>query len=139
MRHRSRSSTGYRRDTAGLQGAYLIDFIGVPYRIRTGVAAVRGRCPGPLDEGDEGQRANSGCRRLDQAVLTGLGQLVPKIEILQRLLDFQVASNSNRALKVVPLFAGDAQLVTLDRYLHPELAVLDLTDQLSGKVGVDAL
>jgi DNA invertase Pin-like site-specific DNA recombinase len=26
---------------------------GVPYRIRTGVAAVRGRCPGPLDEGDE--------------------------------------------------------------------------------------
>jgi hypothetical protein len=27
--------------------------IGVPYRIRTGVAAVRGRCPGPLDEGDE--------------------------------------------------------------------------------------
>src|SRR5215470_8472791 len=30
-----------------------IEIIGVPYRIRTGVAAVRGRCPGPLDEGDE--------------------------------------------------------------------------------------
>jgi hypothetical protein len=29
------------------------DLSGVPYRIRTGVAAVRGRCPGPLDEGDE--------------------------------------------------------------------------------------
>ena len=31
-----------------------IEMIGVPYRIRTGVAAVRGRCPGPLDEGDVG-------------------------------------------------------------------------------------
>jgi hypothetical protein len=31
----------------------IIDVFGVPYRIRTGVAAVRGRCPGPLDEGDE--------------------------------------------------------------------------------------
>ena len=29
-----------------------IENSGVPYRIRTGVAAVRGRCPGPLDEGD---------------------------------------------------------------------------------------
>ena len=27
---------------------------GVPYGIRTRVTAVRGRCPGPLDEGDKG-------------------------------------------------------------------------------------
>jgi hypothetical protein len=32
--------------------AVIVDLSGVPYRIRTGVAAVRGRCPGPLDEGD---------------------------------------------------------------------------------------
>jgi hypothetical protein len=31
---------------------------GVPYRIRTGVAAVRGRCPRPLDEGDEAAGRN---------------------------------------------------------------------------------
>ncbi len=29
-----------------------IDRIGVPYRVRTGVAAVKGRSPRPLDEGD---------------------------------------------------------------------------------------
>ncbi len=31
-----------------------LDKIGVPWGIRTPVAAVRGRCPGPLDEGDAG-------------------------------------------------------------------------------------
>jgi hypothetical protein len=31
---------------------HVIDIIGVPNRIRTGVAAVKGRCPGPLDDGD---------------------------------------------------------------------------------------
>ena len=30
-----------------------IDFNGVPNRIRTGVAAVKGQCPRPLDDGDE--------------------------------------------------------------------------------------
>ena len=33
--------TGYHTDT----------YIGTPYRIRTGVAAVKGQCPRPLDEG----------------------------------------------------------------------------------------
>src|SRR5262249_2036858 len=47
--------------------SHLIDFIGVPYRIRTGVAAVRGRCPGPLDEGDEARSVNSDWRAPDQA------------------------------------------------------------------------
>ena len=32
---------------------YDIENIGVPNRIRTGVAAVKGRCPRPLDDGDE--------------------------------------------------------------------------------------
>ena len=31
---------------------YAIDLIGVPYEIRTRVAAVKGQCPGPLDERD---------------------------------------------------------------------------------------
>src|SRR6266545_6070392 len=43
--------------------AQTIEFFGVPYRIRTGVAAVRGRCPGPLDEGD--RVACSWCRCLN--------------------------------------------------------------------------
>lgn len=30
----------------------FFDFFGVSYGIRTRVAAVRGRCPRPLDEGD---------------------------------------------------------------------------------------
>ena len=33
--------TGYHTDT----------YRGTPYRIRTGVAAVKGQCPRPLDEG----------------------------------------------------------------------------------------
>ena len=44
------------QDTRKIDTDYLIDFVGVPYRIRTGVAAVRGRCPRPLDEGDEARR-----------------------------------------------------------------------------------
>ncbi len=35
---------------------YLFETFGVPNRIRTGVAAVKGRCPGPLDDGDAGSR-----------------------------------------------------------------------------------
>jgi hypothetical protein len=42
----------YDERSDGRFAVFLIDIIGVPYRIRTGVAAVRGRCPGPLDEGD---------------------------------------------------------------------------------------
>ena len=30
----------------------LSPIVGIPYRIRTGVAAVKGRCPRPLDERD---------------------------------------------------------------------------------------
>ena len=33
--------------------------IGVPYGIRTRVAAVKGRCPRPLDEGDKGPKSGS--------------------------------------------------------------------------------
>ena len=42
---------------------------GVPSGIRTRVAAVKGRCPRPLDDGDEAQRAAAfrGCGRRNQA------------------------------------------------------------------------
>jgi hypothetical protein len=35
-----------------LNPAWAIDLIGVPRGIRTPVAAVKGRCPRPLDDGD---------------------------------------------------------------------------------------
>jgi hypothetical protein len=50
---RPRRPPGHFRDTDCRPCLLTIGIIGVPYRIRTGVAAVRGRCPGPLDEGDE--------------------------------------------------------------------------------------
>ena len=37
----------------------LTDFIGVPKGIRTPVTAVKGRCPGPLDDGDGASDPNS--------------------------------------------------------------------------------
>jgi hypothetical protein len=40
------------------------EIIGVPYGIRTRVTAVRGRCPGPLDEGDEAERPYLAARLL---------------------------------------------------------------------------
>src|SRR5438067_2142661 len=86
---------------------------GVPYRIRTGVAAVRGRCPGPLDEGDEVCRLNiarcPGDQVLWQAPCRGPGS-VTKIQILQRLLDLHAADHGDRLLQVVALLAGHAQL-----------------------------
>src|SRR6266851_4332598 len=39
-------------DTPSGRVGYKVDIIGVPNRIRTGVAAVKGRCPRPLDDGD---------------------------------------------------------------------------------------
>src|SRR5689334_10608130 len=105
--------------------------IGVPYRIRTGVAAVRGRCPGPLDEGDEAGAVSSSWPRRDQArAIPPAFALVAEIYVLQRLLDVHPAGDGDRGLQIVPLFAGDAQLVSLDRYLNLELAVLDFPDQL---------
>ena len=47
-----RDDAGRRR--AGLPSVWMaqaFDLIGAPYRIRTGVTALRGPCPGPLDEG----------------------------------------------------------------------------------------
>src|SRR5438094_5326882 len=92
--------------------SYLIILIGVPYRIRTGVAAVRGRCPGPLDEGDEA----SGLISLDAGMIKhrcDRWALVAKIQILQGLLDLQAADEGDRRLKIVALLAGDAQFVAL--------------------------
>ncbi len=46
----------------------LLKSLGVPYGIRTRVTAVKGRCPGPLDERDRavGSGSRSGCRRSSQ-------------------------------------------------------------------------
>src|SRR6266850_4619708 len=112
--------------------------MGVPYRIRTGVAAVRGRCPGPLDEGDEVVALISPAARAIKP-RGGWAGLFAKIQILQRLLDLQAANHGDRRLKIVALLAGYPQLVALDRHLHLELAVLDLADQLPGEIGVDPL
>src|SRR6267143_3138293 len=38
--------------TTAQRSVYLFDYIGVPKGIRTPVTAVKGRCPGPLDDGD---------------------------------------------------------------------------------------
>ena len=75
----------------------------------------------------------------DQVAARRGSALIAKIEVLQGLLDLQAAGDGDRRLQIVALFAGDAQLVALDRHLHLELAVLDLADQLPGEVGVDAL
>ncbi len=53
----------------------MLDFIGAPYGNRTRVSAVKGRCPGPLDEGRDfqpgrridafegmGKQSSDGCR-----------------------------------------------------------------------------
>ena len=37
---------------SGIQDVYLVLLNGVPKGIRTPVAAVKGRCPRPLDDGD---------------------------------------------------------------------------------------
>ena len=47
------------------------DNIGVPNRIRTGVAAVKGRCPGPLDDGDGRRRRGHGLPATAAEINTG--------------------------------------------------------------------
>src|SRR5262245_54900366 len=79
----SQSQAGDNRDTSYRCLIYVIDLFGVPYRIRTGVAAVRGRCPGPLDEGDEASGVNIAGRPEDQA--PARRELLAKIQVLQRL------------------------------------------------------
>ena len=84
-------------DTARTVFREAVDLVGVPYRIRTGVAAVRGRCPGPLDEGDEARAAvNNGWRRPDQARAAAV--LVAEVDVLQRLFDLEAAGERDRGL-----------------------------------------
>src|SRR5882724_10015762 len=42
----------------------IVDYIGVPKGIRTPVTAVKGRCPGPLDDGDADWTCRAGRGRL---------------------------------------------------------------------------
>ena len=50
-RQQPRDQQNFRPDRADTQSGRILDEIGTPYRIRTGVTAVRGRRPEPLDEG----------------------------------------------------------------------------------------
>jgi hypothetical protein len=47
---------GEKRETISKRRRQALEIIGVPNRIRTGVAAVKGRCPRPLDDGDPVKR-----------------------------------------------------------------------------------
>src|SRR6267378_3202021 len=53
-----------------------LDLIGVPRGIRTPVTAVRGRCPGPLDDGDAEGLPPGGARKITR--LTPGGQRTPR-------------------------------------------------------------
>ena len=53
---------------------------GVPNRIRTGVAAVKGRCPGPLDDGDAAaSRGSRAASRINQ-----LSCLIDRLRVTRR-------------------------------------------------------
>ena len=45
--------SGHGTKDRGSHTQLAIDLTGVPNRIRTGVAAVKGQCPRPLDDGDD--------------------------------------------------------------------------------------
>src|SRR5258708_951715 len=85
-------------------------------------------------------------RRGIKSFASGLGwrpadgrRLLPKIYVLQRLLDLHSAQMGDRGLEVVALLARDAQLVALDGDLNLELAVLDLAHEALGELLVDTL
>src|SRR5579883_427957 len=113
-------------------------FYGVPRGIRTPVTAVRGRCPGPLDEGDEARGPYLAARHGAIKPHPLIGSIA-EVDVLQRLLELERAQALDRGLQVVALLAGDAQLVALNRRLHFELAVLDLAHEALAELLVDAL
>src|SRR6201999_2748785 len=51
QQHQPPSTSGYWTETGKARQSIVL--IGVPYEIRTRVTAVKGRCPGPLDERDK--------------------------------------------------------------------------------------
>lgn len=55
---------------------------------------------------------------------------IAEVHILQGLFDAEVFQVLDRGLEIVPLFAGDPQLIALDRRLHLDLASLNLLDEL---------
>src|SRR5580658_848744 len=65
--------------------------------------------------------------------------LLPEIDILQGQFDLHPLDVLNCVLKIVPLLAGHAEFVALDRDLDLQLGILQLLDQLSGQLLVDAL
>ena len=62
--------TRNRRFAANERSVAKVAMCGVPKGIRTPVAAVKGQCPGPLDDGDTGIKAksSSGGARRDRTV-----------------------------------------------------------------------
>jgi hypothetical protein len=59
-------------------GGRCFEILGAPYRIRTGVTALRGLCPGPLDEGSGGAGPASGARYYREEYRTRNGPLISR-------------------------------------------------------------
>jgi hypothetical protein len=58
---------------------------------------------------------------------------IAKVHVLQWLVDLEALDQIDYFLQIVPLLAGDAQLIALDRRLHFHFCALDLLDDPLGE------